>query len=491
MLERDHAAVDQVLEPARGGDEDVGVPGAARLALDADAAVDGGDLERARVRERAAARRRSGSPARASGRARARRRGGRRGSMRSAIGMPKASVLPEPVGDWASTSWPASTSRDHELLDGEGGVDAAPARAATTGLDTPRSAKDCEDIYACSCELMRRGDPATPTAQERTQRRRTSRAAQRHPTLGDSSSGPGEPDQQIRSMRILCAMRRCLLAVMCLSLACVAGTSEARLPKDFFGIDAGELMGEAEMYMDGHARAMASGGLQVVRAEATTEMPPTPLTRAFYWVDEDTFELSLAAAGLRWYPFIAYAPLTFRGGGRSHPTAPKRIPDYAAFAAALARRYGPRGSFWQEHPGLPKLPVTTYEIWNEENSTAYWRPQRTAPEEYAELLPRRAQGDQEGPARGQGDRGWARSGRLAFDHRRGRLPAADGRPPALASPEPRRGRVPSVPAFGAEHLRAHRAPASRARPDRRTAGANRDQRGWLGAQVLCGEHAWR
>ncbi len=172
---------------------------------------------------------------------------------------------------------------------------------------------------------------------------------------------------------------------MSILLACVAGTSEARVPRNFFGIDAGELMGEAKEYMDGHARAMASGGLQVVRAQATTEMPPTPLTRDSYWFDEDTFELSLAAAGLRWYPFIVYAPLTFRGGGRPHPTAPKRIPDYAAYAAALARRYGPRGSFWQEHRGLPKLPVTTYEIWNEENSTAYWRPQRTAPEEYAEL----------------------------------------------------------------------------------------------------------
>ena len=39
--------------------------------------------------------------------------------MRSTIGTPKASVLPDPVGDCASTSWPASTSGMTMLLDGE------------------------------------------------------------------------------------------------------------------------------------------------------------------------------------------------------------------------------------------------------------------------------------------------------------------------------------------------------------------------------------
>jgi hypothetical protein len=180
-------------------------------------------------------------------------------------------------------------------------------------------------------------------------------------------------------------MRRCLLAVMCISLASAAGTGEARVPRNFFGIDAGQLMGAGSEYLDSEMTAMASDGLQVVRARATTALPPTALTRDYYWSDEDRFELSAAAAGLRWYPFIAYAPLTFRGGSGPRPTAPKRVRDYAAYAGALARRYGPHGEFWQEHPGLRALPVTTYEIWNEENSTAYWRPQRTGPEEYAEL----------------------------------------------------------------------------------------------------------
>ena len=165
----------------------------------------------------------------------------------------------------------------------------------------------------------------------------------------------------------------------------LAADATARVPKDFFGIDVGPLINASSEYMDSQLAAMAADGLQAVRAQAATAMPPTPFTRDYYWSDDDRFELSAAAAGLRWYPFVAYAPLTFRGGVGPRPTAPKRVRDYAAYAAALAQRYGPGGSFWQEHPGLPRLPVTTYEIWNEENSTVYWRPQRTAPERYAEL----------------------------------------------------------------------------------------------------------
>jgi hypothetical protein len=174
-----------------------------------------------------------------------------------------------------------------------------------------------------------------------------------------------------------------VLLVIVLLLACVPGTSEARVPKDFFGIDAGQIIGGGSL--DVEFGGIASGGVQVVRTQAFTEMPPTPWNAEFYWHGQDMVELSAAAAGLRWYPFIGYAPLTFRGGAGPRPTAPKRAPDYAAYAASLARRYGPDGSFWQEHPELPQLPVTTYEIWNEENSTAYWRPGHTAPERYAEL----------------------------------------------------------------------------------------------------------
>ena len=96
------------------------------LALDADAAVDGGDRQRAGARRSSRARRRSGWRARGSGASTsAARRARRRPAMRSTSGTPKASVLPEPVGDCTSTSRPASTSGTTSSWTGKGVVDAA------------------------------------------------------------------------------------------------------------------------------------------------------------------------------------------------------------------------------------------------------------------------------------------------------------------------------------------------------------------------------
>jgi len=44
----------------------------------------------------------------------------------------------------------------------------------------------------------------------------------------------------------------------------------------------------------------------------------------------------------------------------------------AKFAAVVARRYGPGGSFWSERPHLPRVPIRSWQIWNEPNLPVYW-----------------------------------------------------------------------------------------------------------------------
>src|SRR3954469_21586066 len=66
-------------------------------------------------------------------------------STMSTIGRPKASVLPEPVGDLARTSCPASTSAMTSCWMAKGVSMPRSVSAPTTGDDTPRSAKE-EDI---------------------------------------------------------------------------------------------------------------------------------------------------------------------------------------------------------------------------------------------------------------------------------------------------------------------------------------------------------
>ena len=74
---------------------------------------------------------------------------GRRSSaaMRSTNGIPKASVLPEPVGDLAITSRPAIASPMTARWIAKGSVIPAVEREPTTARETPRSANDAEDMY--------------------------------------------------------------------------------------------------------------------------------------------------------------------------------------------------------------------------------------------------------------------------------------------------------------------------------------------------------
>jgi polysaccharide biosynthesis protein PslG len=75
-------------------------------------------------------------------------------------------------------------------------------------------------------------------------------------------------------------------------------------------------------------------------------------------------------------PVIENAP---SWDGQSYPGGIVSIPrtpgPYAAFAGALVRRYGHGGSFWRANPGLPKVPIGMWQVWNEPNiQPAFWPP---------------------------------------------------------------------------------------------------------------------
>ena len=52
---------------------------------------------------------------------------------------------------------------------------------------------------------------------------------------------------------------------------------------------------------------------------------------------------------------------------------------------AAVRRYGSDGSFWTDHPDVPKLPITLWQLWNEPNSPLFWKP-TPDPGDYLTLL---------------------------------------------------------------------------------------------------------
>jgi hypothetical protein len=85
-------------------------------------------------------------------------------------------------------------------------------------------------------------------------------------------------------------------------------------------------------------------------------------------------------------PIVLYAPAW---DATSHPAgtlaAPATDAPYAAYCRALVERYGPRGSYWAQHPRAPRRPIRMWQIWNEPNFVYDWPIRPFAPS-YVKLV---------------------------------------------------------------------------------------------------------
>jgi hypothetical protein len=129
--------------------------------------------------------------------------------------------------------------------------------------------------------------------------------------------------------------------------------------------------------------AMHAHGVTVVRSDAPWNLlqprPPGPTGPGWRWARTDAWVTAFAQHGLTWEPILDYSA----GWAKLCQgfCAPKSNSTYAAFAQAVAARYGVNGSFWTQHPRLHFHPAQVFEIWNEENVPTF----EVAPERYASL----------------------------------------------------------------------------------------------------------
>ena len=105
--------------------------------------------------------------------------------------------------------------------------------------------------------------------------------------------------------------------------------------------------------------------------------------------DYDALVAGAAQYGIRVLP-VLFNPPRFRSSRPKHHAhrgvyPPKRNASMAAFATALVRRYGRNGTLWSDHPELPKVPIYSWQIWNEPNIPIYWASGPSA-KRYTKLL---------------------------------------------------------------------------------------------------------
>jgi len=188
-----------------------------------------------------------------------------------------------------------------------------------------------------------------------------------------------------------------LLAVLAV-LAPPASAAERRVPQGWLGVT---VDGPVSPYKPGEWDRMARTGVETVRVElrwndiqpySREQVPPEERER---FHDQDgvptdfsRFDAIVAAASGRRIavlPVVHLAPSWLTLNPHDPASPPSDPASLGRFFSQLVRRYGPDGSLWQERPQLPRVPIRTWQVWNEPNLAGYWAEQPFAPSYVAAL----------------------------------------------------------------------------------------------------------
>jgi hypothetical protein len=175
--------------------------------------------------------------------------------------------------------------------------------------------------------------------------------------------------------------RRALVAAGLLALAlsaCGGGDSSDEnsgpgRPEPLLGVTSGVLT-NPRVSLGSEVKVMADSGVTALRVPFYWGRIE-PVKGKYDFSGPDALVAAAARAHIELLPIALRAP----GWAAVHPkltnSPPAGTANYAAYLTTLIERYGPDGSFWSDHPDLPKQPIEAWQIWNEPNHDHYWSDQ--------------------------------------------------------------------------------------------------------------------
>jgi hypothetical protein len=175
--------------------------------------------------------------------------------------------------------------------------------------------------------------------------------------------------------------RRALVAAITAALllaACGGGDSDddSNAParaQPLLGVTSGAVLSEGAP-LRSEVRAMKASGVTALRAPFYW-WTAQPTKGAPNFAATDPLVEAVSRAGIELLPIAVGTPPWAARHPKLRNSPPAGTKAYAAFMTALIGRYGPSGSFWTEHPGVPKLPIRHWQLWNEPDHLHYWSDQ--------------------------------------------------------------------------------------------------------------------
>ncbi|MBA2505090.1 MAG: hypothetical protein H0V29_04000 [Thermoleophilaceae bacterium] len=156
----------------------------------------------------------------------------------------------------------------------------------------------------------------------------------------------------------------------------------------FVGVVGDDVLASGPRFRECNLSEQASAGVGIVRTSFSWEI--VERTSGFFNTSYyDRYVLAMAAHGLRVLPVLYYPPAHRSkgpaGAERARFYPPRSNAAFGRFARLMAKRYGPSGTLWAENPATFKLPIRSWQIWNEPNLKLYWPPKANA-RQYTRLL---------------------------------------------------------------------------------------------------------
>jgi polysaccharide biosynthesis protein PslG len=174
---------------------------------------------------------------------------------------------------------------------------------------------------------------------------------------------------------------------MCTAFAAVSASPAMAVPGNFWGV-----VPQATPSVEQFQR-LRTGGVDSVRIALVWSTIQPLRGGPLDWSSIDRLVGSAATAGIDVLPFLYGAPSWAVPPDRAIPSHPPRfLPVRSAtqragwqrFLQEAVLRYGPQGSFWAANPAIPKRPIRTWQIWNEQNFKYFVA--RPNPAEYGKLV---------------------------------------------------------------------------------------------------------
>lgn len=180
---------------------------------------------------------------------------------------------------------------------------------------------------------------------------------------------------------------RIWVAAFAATTALLAGfaTSATAVPASFWGV-VPQGLPSAEQF-----QRLKRGGVGSLRVPISWALVHPFQGSPPDWGTVDPLVAGAATAGIGVLPFVYGAPSwAVPVDKRWH--SPENLPvrtatqraGWQTFLTEVVQRYGPQGTFWAENPAVPKSPLRTWQIWNEQNFKYFVA--KPNPAEYGKLL---------------------------------------------------------------------------------------------------------